>query len=221
VPRTSKHNNGPFKSSYMYSFPCLWRKLINETHRIYDQVGDFGYLHGSSVRYGRFGYIANGVQYTCTLEPEKICGYEFLPIQKNEVEWHQSILVNKTDYINRTPEDFIPALSSQGRKALSVFKNGNLAGFISLSYEQGFIEEFCFADEIEKEVFKAIAHTLQRDVSVRLSGYDIKTLSRLKEFSDVKRSVPALFRIINDKPLKEAAASLGLEENVLYAPYFT
>ena len=83
------------------------------------------------------------------------------------------------------------------------------------------MEEFALGNEDEASAFRALAGELGRPVTVRLSGYDVKTLARVKDFSEVKQSEPAQFRIINAEPLKAGARALGLDESVIYAPYLT
>ena len=67
----------------------------------------------------------------------------------------------------------------------------------------------------------ALARALKQPVCVRLSGYDVQTLARCRDYADVKIGQPALFRIINPAPLRQAARELGLPEDTLYAPYLT
>jgi len=53
------------------------------------------------------------------------------------------------------------------------------------------------------------------------SGYDRTTLQRCENDAGIAESEPALFRMIRPEKLKQAARSLMLEEDVLYAPYLT
>ena len=173
-------------------------------------------------RYEKVGYIPGGIQYQCTFEPGEANGYEFAAMLPEEVAWHQARAAEKSDYILRAEKDFIPALRSQGREPISVFKNGTMVGFLSLSRGGAAVEEFAFAEGTsETDAFRALARELAKPVTVRLSGYDVKTLARVKDACTVKESSPAQFRIINAEPLKAGARALGLDESVIYAPYLT
>jgi len=196
-------------------------KLLLKINEECDKVGDVGYLHGDPERYGRFGYFSGGVQYLCSFEPGEHSGYEFAAMLPKEVAWHMERTAERSDYVVRSEKDFIPALRSQSREAISVFKNGILVGYISLARKPGKVEEFAVANEDEAGVFRALAKELGRQVTVRLSGYDVKTLERIKAVSSVQQSEPALFRIINAEPLRSGARALGLDENLIYAPYLT
>ena len=196
-------------------------KILLKINEECDKVGDVGYLHGDPERYGRFGYFSGGVQYLCSFEPGEQAGYEFAAMLDKEVAWHMECAAGRSDYVVRSEKDFIPALRSQSREAISVFKNGILVGYISLARKPGKVEEFAVANEDEAGVFRALAKELGRQVTVRLSGYDVKTLERIKAVSSVQQSEPALFRIINAEPLKAGAQALGLDENTIYAPYLT
>ena len=194
----------------------LWR--INEEC---DKVGDVGYLHGKVDRYAKVGYIPGGVQYQCTFAPGEANGYEFVAMLPEEAAWHMACAAKRSDYLVRAEKDFIPALRSQSREPISIFKNGTMVGYLSLARSSGAVEEFAIGNEDEVSAFRALAKELGRPVTVRLSGYDVKTLARVKDFSEVKQSEPAQFRIINAEPLKAGARALGLDENVIYAPYLT
>ena len=196
-------------------------KLLLKINEECDKVGDVGYLHGNPELYGKFGYFSGGVQYLCSFEPGEQAGYEFAAMLDKEVAWHMECAAGRSDYVVRSEKDFIPALRSQSREAISVFKNGILVGYISLARKPGKVEEFAVANEDEAGVFRALAKELGRQVTVRLSGYDVKTLERIKAVSSVQQSEPALFRIINAEPLKAGAQALGLDENTIYAPYLT
>jgi hypothetical protein len=99
-----------------------------------------------------------------------------------------------------------------------------LIGYLSLYSAEGevaHVEEFALAEQCECEVFSTLAAQLGRKLRVRISGYDIKTLKRCEDRATITVSQPALFRIIRPKPLENAALSLGLDSDVLYAPYLT
>lgn len=100
-------------------------------------------------------------------------------------------------------------------------KQGVLEGYLSISYEKGFVEEFAFKSEREEQVFSALANILGNPLEVRLSGYDVNSLMRFKKVAEIEQSQPALFRIIHAERIKEIARKTGLDENVLYAPYLS
>lgn len=196
--------------------------ILHRINECCDRVGDLGYLHGDPVRYGRVGYVGCGTEYLLTFQPAGTAEYRFVPMTAEEVPLQQARSEARCDYIKRKTEDFIPSLRSGGREAISVFcKDGAVAGFLSLNRGSGAVEEFALDAGRETEVFQALARTLHMPVCVRLSGYDVKTLAACRDHAAVKISQPALFRIINPAPLREAARELGLPEDVLYAPYLT
>ncbi len=196
-------------------------KILNKINEECDKVGDVGYLHGSVERYSKFGYLPCGVQYLCSFEEGENNGYEFAAMRPEDIPWHMACAASRSDYVVRSEKEFIPALRSQSREAVSVFKNGNLVGYISLARKVGKVEEFAAANGDEAGIFRSLVKELDRQITVRLSGYDVKTLDRIKGCAEVSQSEPALFRIINSEPLKEGALALGLGENIIYAPYFT
>ncbi len=197
-------------------------KLNDAVNDECDKIGDVGYLHGKPERYGRWGYIGNGIQYELIFNPTELNGYEFVKLDDSHVDFCRELSHKKVDYIIRRREDFEPSLRSGGREAISVMKNGNLVGFVSLNRDGAFVEEFAFDGEIEAEVFGALGCALGRTVKVRFSGYDLKTVERLETMSTaVNTSQPALFRIINEDRMKEVAKKLRLDESVIYAPYLT
>lgn len=196
--------------------------LLQRINEECDIIGDVGYLHGKADRYAKVGYISGGVQYQCTVEPGDKAGYEFAPMLPEEVARHMESASKRSDYVVRSEKDFIPALRSQGREPLTVFKNGSIVGYISFARKTGFVEEFAVDNGDEPGVFRALANEAASPINVRLSGYDVKTLTRLNAYvKDIKQSEPALFRIINAEPLKAGARSLGIDESIIYAPYLT
>ena len=196
-------------------------KLLLKINEECDKVGDVGYLHGSVERYSKVGYFPGGVQYLCSFEPGERDDYEFAAMLPEEVAWHMECAAGRSDYVVRSEKDFIPALRSQSREAISVFRNGSMVGYISLARKPGKVEEFAIANGDEAGVFRSLARMLCRQVTVRLSGYDVRTLERIRDTAVISQSEPALFRIINPMPLKAGAIALGLDENVIYAPYLT
>lgn len=199
--------------------------LLQKINEECDKIGDVGYLHGKAERYGKVGYFSGGVQYLCTLEAGEKAGYEFAAVQPEEIDYLMELSTKRTDYIVRSKKDFLPALHSRGREALTVFKNGIIVGYVSLARKSGFVEEFAIVNDDEPGVFKALANEIGAPVTVRLSGYEVKTFEKIKacvkDSSAIKQSEPALFRIINAEPLKAGARALGLDESVIYAPYLT
>lgn len=187
-----------------------------------DKRADLCYLHGDPVRYERFGYFSGGIQYNAIFKPGNSNGYKFLPMTKEHVAFNLTLWENKSDYIVRNQSDFIPAVRTGYREAVSVFDQNNiLVGYISLSREDGYVAEFGISDEKEAEVFSALSRVLGRNVNVLISGYDIKTLDRISPFAKIKESEPALFRIIHPERIREVARNAGIDEGVFYAPYLT
>ena len=118
-------------------------KLLDAVNDECDKIGDVGYLHGKPERYGRWGYIGNGIQYELTFEPTDD-NYEFVTMTDSHVDFCRELSHKKVDYILRKREDFEPSLRSGGREAVSVIKNGNLVGFVSLNRDNAFVEESAF-----------------------------------------------------------------------------
>ena len=196
--------------------------ILHEINRICDEIGDVGYLHGNPVRYGRVGYVGCGIEYLLTFQPSEGERYVFSPMTPDDVPLQQARSERRCDYIKRRPDDFIPALCSGYREAITARdKNGVSVGFLSLNRATGAVEEFAFDEPREVSAFQALAQQLGRPVCVQLSGDDVQTLARCRDHADVKIGQPALFRIINPEPLRRAAQELGLPEDTLYAPYLT
>lgn len=196
--------------------------LLHAVNDAADACGDLGYLHGNPVRYGRVGYFGGGIEYLLTFSPDEKPQYTFVPMGVGEDERYNILHETKCDYIKRQVQDVIPALHSGNREAISVLRqDGTWIGGLSLDRDHGLVEEFGFVGAYETEVFPALAHMLGKEVCVRLSGYDIRTLHRCEDHAKVKTAQPALFRVIQPKPLQEAALALGLDKDVLYAPYLT
>lgn len=85
------------------------------------------------------------------------------------------------------------------------------------------MDEFGFGQDVlsEAEGFSSLAAEFGRPTRVRLSGYNTKLLARCRDHADVQIGQPALFCVIQRKPLCEAARALGLPADTLYAPYLT
>lgn len=196
--------------------------ILREINAACDRAGDLGYLHGNPVRYGRVGYVGCGTEYLLTFQPEGQAVYQFTPMSPADVPLQQARSERRCDYIKRRPEDFILALRSGYREAITVRdEHGASVGYLSLNRTTGAVEEFAFDDARETEVFQALARHLGKPVCARLSGYDIATLARCRDHARVQIGQPALFRIIDPAPLRAAARELGLPEDTLYAPYLT
>ncbi len=213
--------NGNVAVHEEYRGQGVMSRLLGKINEECDRCGDAGYLHGKVERYARFGYVPGGIQYLCRVDSAQVEGYEFVPMRLEEVPKNQAIYQSRPDYLIRKREDFLPALRSQGREPLSVYRKGNLAGYVSLDRGKSAVEEYALADEAEVEVFQALAAMLGTPVIVRLSGYETAALSRLKDHASVTVSEPAQFRIIRREALQTGARALGLEESVYYAPYLT
>jgi predicted N-acetyltransferase YhbS len=200
--------------------------ILNEINRCCDQNGDLGYLHGSAARYNRFGYFGGGIEYLLTFSSGGKSDYVFRQPNDTDAPLFLKLSQSRTDYIVRREEDFIPALCSGYREAVAVCqRNGELVGYLSLkrSTEEGIsrVEEFAFAEKCETQIFTSLAYCLGGKVCVRVSGYDQATVKRCETSASISTSEPALFRIINREPLENAALSLGLSSDLLYAPYLT
>lgn len=197
-------------------------KKINEEC---DKCADICYLHGNPVRYGRFGYFAGETEYLLVFEPKTTSEYRFRQMQVADVPSLQKFSESKIEYVKRKQCDFIPALKSGYREAISVFNSKDeLVGYMSFDSEKKHVEEFAFDDKIEHEVFQAFAQSIASPVEVLVSGYDYRMFESLKKYATVitkEKEEPTLFRIINPKRLQEIARKLGLDEKTLYAPYLT
>lgn len=203
-------------------------QLLHAVNDACDACGDLGYLHGNPVRYGRVGYHGCGIQYTLTFLPftasdAAAAAYDFASMLPEERAFLQKLSETKCDYIRRaSADDFHAALRSAKREAVTVYgRGGRTAGYLSLGKDNAFVEEFAFTEPAETEIFRSLAHRLGCPVRVRLSGYDEATRNRCRDHAEVSSSEPALFRIIRQEKLNEAAESLALSPDVLYAPYLT
>lgn len=199
--------------------------LLAKINEECDKCADICYLHGDAVRYGRYGYYGGEIKYNLTFEPGDTQEFTFRPMEDTDVPALQKMSEKRTDFIKRQRDEFIPALKSGRREALSVFdKNRNLVGYISFNEGMCHVEEFAFNGEIEVEVFGALAKTVSASVSVLISGYDKKTAKRLEK-SGVKaeliKDTSTLFRVINPQRMKDVARLLDLDQNTLFAPYLT
>lgn len=199
--------------------------LLGKINDECDKCADICYLHGDAVRYGRYGYLGGEIKYNLTFEPDDTQEFTFQPMKDMDVPTLQKLSENRTDFIKRSGDEFIAALKSGRREALSVFdKNRNLVGYISFNDGICHVEEFAFDGEIEIAVFGALAKLMSSSVNVLISGYDKKTADRLEK-SGVKteliKDTSTLFRVINPQRIKDVARALDLDENTLFAPYLT
>jgi predicted N-acetyltransferase YhbS len=214
--------NGNVAVDAAYRGQGIMSALLEAVNRECDRCGDLCYLHGNAVRYGRFGYVAAGIQYRLTVEQGAPGGYTFRLMEQRDVPTLNALSRQKTDYILREDRELIPALRSGGREAMAVLDEaGELAGYLSLQQEKGHVEEYALLGPWEAQVFSSLAAALQKPVTVTISGYDPAAAERCKEIGQLKEMHPALCRIPNPEALREAAKALGLDESVLYAPYLT
>lgn len=215
--------NGNVAVHEAYRGQGVMTSILHAINDACDISGDVGYLHGNPVRYGRVGYVGCGIEYLLTFQPGKQQNFDFPAMRDEDIPFCRARSEENCDYIVRTDRDFIPALRSGHREAISVFRGGTLAGYLSLNRESGAVEEFGFGCDTlsEVDVFSALAAELDKPVRVRLSGYNAKVLARCRDHADVQIGQPALFRVIHREPLMEAACALGLADDTLYAPYLT
>lgn len=217
--------NGNVAVHELYRGKGVMSAILKKINEECDKCADLCYLHGDPVRYGRFGYYEGETEYLLVFEPNAVAEYFFRPMQDEDVPALQKLSESKVEYIKRKECDFIPALNSRYRQAISVFdKEENLVGYMSYSEEDKHVEEFAFVDEIEHEVFGAFAKANSDSIEVLISGYDKLTYERLKEFATTitkEKEEPTLFRVVNPKRMREIAQNLGLNEELLYAPYLT
>ncbi len=214
--------NGNVAVDENYRGRGIMAALLTKINQECDKCADLCYLHGNAQRYGKYGYFGGGEQYMLKFTPDIKCNFTFSPMKKEETTVQQKISQSKIDYIVRSNEDFMVALQSHEREALSVFdENMNMIGYISLKRDSGYVHEFAFVGGRECEIFSSLASILKTDVTVCVSGYDVKTVERCKACADINVVEPALFRIINPERIKEVARKAGLDENTLYAPYLT
>jgi len=214
--------NGNVAVHAMYRGQGIMGKLLEKINEECDQCGDLCYLHGNPVRYGRFGYVAGGVQYLLTVCPGMEADFSFRPMQQDDVAVLNQIYRKKTNYITRSDDDFIPALRSGGREAVAVLnKIGQPVGYLSFHAEKLHVEEYGFLSGLESRIFPNLARSLDKQITVTVSGYDLATVENCKAIAEIQQKHPALFRVIHPEVLQEAALALGLEEKVFYAPYLT
>lgn len=200
----------------------IMTRLLAEINNACDTKGDVCYLHGDPVRYGRFGYVSGGIQYLLTFRPGESGGLSLRPMTAADVPAMNALSRQKTDYVLRRDEDFLPALRSCGREALVIAENqGAAIGYLSLDKAAGHIEEYALAAPVENRVLPQVAGVLGRTTTVLISGYDPQAANRCRAVADVTVQEPALFRILQPEKLRQAAAALDLEETTLYAPYLT
>lgn len=215
--------NGNIAVHEDYRGKGVMTQLLYAVNDACDTSGDVGYMHGNPVRYGRFGYVGAGAEYLLTFLPKPDRAYAFAAMREEDVPFCRARSEENPDYIVRTDADFLPALHSGTREAVCVYLRGALAGYVSLNRETGEAEEFAFGKDaaIEAEVFGALAAEIGKPVRARFSGYNVKAAKRCAGGADMQESQPALFRVIRREPLENAALSLGLPRDTLYAPYLT
>lgn len=215
--------NGNVAVEEAYRGRGIMTQLLHAVNTACDVAGDVGYLHGNPIRYGRVGYIGSGIEYILTFRPGTENGFTFAAMREEDVPFCRMCSEKNCDYIVRRDDDLIPALRSGKREAVSVFRHGTRIGYLSLDAINGAVEEFGLEKDAasETEVFTALAAVLCRSVHVRLSGYNVRTVEKCRPYAEVKTAQPALFRVIRKEPLQEAARTLGLPEDTLYAPYLT
>lgn len=214
--------NGNVAVDEAYRGRGIMGAMLEEINRECDRCGDLCYLHGNAVRYGRFGYVADGVEYRLTVNPGKEDIFSFRPMEQADVSALNRLSRQKPDYVVRRDEDFIAALRSGGREAITVLDGeGQPAGYLSLHRGKAHIEEYAFCSDWETRIFPQIACFVERPITVTISGYDPSAAERCKAVAVVQQKNPALFRRIHPEVLQEAAAALGLDPVVLCAPYLT
>lgn len=214
--------NGNIAVDVNYRGQGIMSAMLKQINAECDHRGDICYLHGDQVRYGRFGYVKMGREYRLTFQPEISPIFTFEPMQIAQTDPLLSICRGKSDYIERTPASFIPALCSKKRAAMSVFDDKHrLVGYLSASESGAIIEEFGLLPGFETDVFRAFACKCQKAVTVKLSAYDTQVLARCKKLAKVDTVSPALFRVINPQKLQEAARCAGVDDSTVYAPYLT
>lgn len=214
--------NGNVAVDEAYRGRGIMGAMLEEINRECDKCADLCYLHGNAVRYGRFGYVADGVEYRLTVNPGKEDIFSFRPMEQEDVSALNRLSRQKADYVVRRDEDFIAALCSGGREAVAVTDGDEkLVGYLSFHREKALIEEYALCDEWEDRIFTQLAGTLERSVTVKISGYDPAAAERCKAVGEIQQKNPALCRVIHPEVLQEAAVALGLDPKVLYVPYLT
>jgi len=204
---------------YLYSSPYIPEGIARYDVPEQHNWGARAYFKDDFYKHTKAHFISECGYHGC---PAPSSLKKFIPEDKLTPWLNNSVWdTHGSDYLLRAEKDFIPALRSQSREPISIFKNGTMVGYLSLARSSGALEEFAIGNEDEVNAFRALAKELAKPVTVRLSGYDVKTLARVKDACTVKQSEPAQFRIINAEPLKAGARALGLDENVIYAPYLT
>lgn len=195
--------------------------LLDAVNEACDTCADLCYLHGNPVRYGRWGYIGGGLQYKLIFEQENN-GYTFMPMQTSDSAYCLSLTLRRVDHIVRREDELIDALRSGNREAIAVCDaSGKLVGCLSLNRTEAFVKEFAFEGKDEVKIFKTLAAVLGKPVGVRLSCYEKDTLARCEADCTVETSEPALFRVIRPDVMREAAAAVGIDPDLMYAPYLT
>lgn len=200
----------------------IMTQLLYEINEACKQCADVCYLHGDPVRYGRHGYVSGGVQYLLTIQPGAGDSISMMPMVPGDVPTMNALFRQKPDYVLRRDQDFLPSLRSFGRGAITLLDHlGKPIGYLSLDRAAGHIEEYALTAPIEKEIFPQIARILGRQINVLISGYDPGAASRCAQVADIAVQEPALFRILHQEKLRQAACALGLEENTHFAPFLT
>lgn len=214
--------NGNVAVDEDYRGQGIMSALLHAVNAECDRMGDVCYLHGNAVRYGRFGYVPGGIQYVLTVAPGEKGTATFRPMEQGNVPLLNRLSQQKPDYILRQDSEFIPALRSGGREAVTVLSgDGKPIGYLSYHRERGHVEEYAFGSTIEPEIFPQLAAEAGRPITVTVSGYDPAAAARCEAVAQVDTKRPALFRVIHPEKLQEAAIALGLDPNVFYAPYLT
>lgn len=168
---------------------------------------DISYLHGKKGRYRLFGYEECGAQYNISFTRHMLKNtvsvrYIFSDMRSNSFNGYQDELMTiykrKFDYIERSSEEFIPALTACGRIPICISdEQGGICGYFSYDSGKESIEEFGFKNYFDADkILKSFMNFIQKDISIRVNEYDKDLLDYLIRISEnYTVSAPALFKI--------------------------
>lgn len=182
---------------------------------------DLAYLHGDRKRYRTFGFERCGIEYLVYFTPSMLqkegCVADVELEELTDFGMAHAIDCMQWSGFCREEADMESVLKASGRKALGIYREGGLIGFVSLDVAGAYMAELRLQDEEDLgSALMAVANYLEGKTTVmRLPAY---------EFSLLRKAIPlcARYNIIqpaNFKILKfDRVVSAFFQAKSLYAP---
>lgn len=145
---------------------------------------DLAYLHGDRKRYRTFGFERCGIEYLVYFSPTMLQKEGCAPnVELQELtDFGMAHAIGRMQWSGfcREEEDMLPALTASGRKALGIYREGDLTGYLSLDVGGAYIAELCLQDEEDLgSTLMAVADYLGGKTTVlRLPAYEFPILRK-------------------------------------------